>query len=412
MSNTPTIRFKGYVDNWESHLLGNIAEYSKGQGYSKNDLSEEGKPIILYGRLYTQYESTISEIDTFAEPHAGSVLSTGREVIIPASGETAEDIARASFVKQPGVLLGGDLNVLTPDQGIDPGFLALALSNGNARRELSVRAQGKTVVHIHNDDIKEVRVSIPSDKAEQERITEHLEQVDKLITSQQGKCEKLIALKAACLDKMFPKAGSQVPELRFAGFTREWEPHELGKLGTLKNGMNFSKDAMGHGFPFVNLQDVFGKNAVDRNNLGLAEATSSQLEDYNLIQGDVLFVRSSVKLEGVGEAAVIPQDFPNTTFSGFLIRFRDEYGLDLNYKRYLFSVDNVRRQILSQATNSANKNISQTVLACLTVLLPDVEEQKVIGNYLSNLDNLIGLNQIKLDKLRQFKQAMMHNMFV
>ena len=89
MSNTPILRFKGYVDNWENLLLGDIAEYSKGQGYSKNDLSEEGNPIILYGRLYTQYESTISEIDTFAEPRAGSVFSTGREVIIPASGETA-----------------------------------------------------------------------------------------------------------------------------------------------------------------------------------------------------------------------------------------------------------------------------------------------------------------------------------
>ena len=89
---------------------------------------------------------------------------------------------------------------------------------------------------------------------------------------------------------------NKTPAVRFKGFSDEWEQRKLGNLGTLKNGMNFSKDSMGIGFPFVNLQDIFGKSIIDADNLGKAMATPEQLRDYNLIAGDVLFVRSSVKL--------------------------------------------------------------------------------------------------------------------
>ena len=126
------------------------------------------------------------------------------------------------------------------------------------------------------------------------------------------------------------------PKIRFKGYNEDWEQRKLGKLGSLKNGMNFSKDAMGHGFPFVNLQNIFGSNVVNVNELGLADATKKQLLEYSLLEGDVLFVRSSVKLEGVGEAALVPENLENTTYSGFIIRFRDEYGLNNDFKKYIF----------------------------------------------------------------------------
>jgi type I restriction enzyme S subunit len=187
----------------------------------------------------------------------------------------------------------------------------------------------------------------------------------------------------------------QIPEIRFSGFTDAWEQRKLGELGSLKNGMNFSKDAMGHGFPFVNLQNIFGKNVIDFTDLGQAEASQAQLNDYNLQQGDVLFVRSSVKLEGVGEAALVSKTLSNTTYSGFIIRFRDEKGLDDDFKRFVFSTAIVRKQIMSQATNSANKNISQPVLANLEVVIPKLAEQQQIGAFFKNLDDLITLHQRK-----------------
>ena len=156
----PEVRFKGFTDAWEQRKAMDIADYSKGNGYSKSDLVDIGTPIILYGRLYTKYQFAISEVDTFAIPKDGSVYSQGNEVIIPASGETAEDIARASAIEKSGVLLGGDLNILRPFSFINPLFLALAISSGEPQKELAKKAQGKSVVHIHNSDIQEVSMFV------------------------------------------------------------------------------------------------------------------------------------------------------------------------------------------------------------------------------------------------------------
>lgn len=160
---------------------------------------------------------------------------------------------------------------------------------------------------------------------------------------------------------------------------------------------------MGHGYAFVNLQNIFGNKVVDVKSLGLAEASEKQLLEYSLQKGDVLFVRSSVKLEGVGEAALVAETLENTTYSGFIIRFRDEYGLNNDFKKFVFATKKVRDQIMSQATNSANKNISQSVLENLTFEITSKDEQKQIGEYFSNLDSLITLHQCKCDYLIRLK---------
>ena len=187
------------TNSWEQRKVGNIAEFSKGVGYSKGDLRETGTPIILYGRLYTKYQFSISEVDTFATPKDGSIYSQGNEVIIPASGETAEDIARASAVEKTGVLLGGDLNVLRPFSFINPLFLALTFSSGEPQKELAKKAQGKSVVHIHNSDIQEVSVSFPT-RTEQDRVVTMFRNLDNLITLHQRKSQYCIRrIRKECL---------------------------------------------------------------------------------------------------------------------------------------------------------------------------------------------------------------------
>ena len=147
---------------------------------------EVGTPIILYGRLYTKYQFVIDEVDTFAVSKSGAVYSQGNEVIIPASGETAKDIARAAAVEKSGILLGGDLNILRPLDFINPLFLALAISSGEPQKELAKRAQGKSVVHIHNSDIQDVAVLYPS-RTEQDQIVAVFRHLDHLITLHQRK---------------------------------------------------------------------------------------------------------------------------------------------------------------------------------------------------------------------------------
>ena len=202
ITDIPAIRFKGFSDTWEQRKLGDVAEFSKGSGYSKGDLVEYGTPIILYGRLYTNYETRISDVDTFVEAKVGSVYSKGGEVIVPASGETAEDIARAATVDKSGILLGGDLNIVMPNKDINSSFLAISISSGNPQRELAKKAQGKSVVHIHNEEIKNLVLPFPI-KDEQNKIASYFCQLDNLITLHQRELEKLKNLKKACLEKMF-----------------------------------------------------------------------------------------------------------------------------------------------------------------------------------------------------------------
>ena len=201
-SSVPEIRFKGFTDAWEQRKLGEIAVFSKGVGYSKNDLCEEGTPIILYGRLYTKYETCIFDVDTFVKEKAGSVYSKGGEVIVPASGETAEDISIASVVVKPGILLGGDLNIVSPTAEYDSAFLALTISSGATHKHLSSLAQGKSVVHLHNSDIQSVSAKFPT-KREQEKIHLIFGKIDTLITLHQRELEKLQNIKKSMLEKMF-----------------------------------------------------------------------------------------------------------------------------------------------------------------------------------------------------------------
>ena len=198
----PDLRFKGFIEDWEQRKLGELASFSKGTGYTKGDLKAIGKPIILYGRLYTKYETVIENVDTFVDEKEKSVISAGNEIIVPASGETSEDISRASVVAKPGIILGGDLNIVKPNTEIDPSFLALTISNGRQQKELSKKAQGKSVVHLHNSDLKEVTLVYPK-KEEQTRIGNFFKNLDNTIALHQHKLEKLKNIKQAYLNELF-----------------------------------------------------------------------------------------------------------------------------------------------------------------------------------------------------------------
>ena len=201
-SDIPEIRFTGFTEAWEQRKLGDIAAFSKGQGFSKSNLTDSGFPVILYGRLYTNYETQICKVDTFVKNSSCGVLSKGGEVIVPASGETAEDIAVASHVLLPGILLGGDLNVVTPKDNLDSNFLALFITFGNAHVELSKRAQGKSVVHVRNGDLSQLNIKYPT-QSEQILISNLFIKNDNLITLHQRKLDALKKIKSALLEKMF-----------------------------------------------------------------------------------------------------------------------------------------------------------------------------------------------------------------
>jgi len=186
---------------WKSVRLGEVGTFHKGAPLSKADISEDGKPFILYGELYTTYGEIIKDVvrRTTAEIDI-PYLSRCGDVIIPTSGETAEEIATASCIMSDGVVLGGDLNIYRSEH-IDGRFLAYAV-RFIISRDISRIAQGVSVVHISATELKRISVSIPS-KDEQIRIISVLENYDNRILHSYDILKKLEVTKDGLLQQLF-----------------------------------------------------------------------------------------------------------------------------------------------------------------------------------------------------------------
>jgi type I restriction enzyme, S subunit len=192
----------------------------------------------------------------------------------------------------------------------------------------------------------------------------------------------------------------------------DWRVSPLVDLGKFKNGINKSSEAFGHGFPFVNLMDVFGVSSIySVAPLGLVDTTNAEQQAYDLRKGDVVFIRSSVKPSGVGLTALVETDLPKAVYSGFLIRFRDGGLLDHVFKRHCFNEEGFRKRIIAASSVSANTNVNQDSLRKLLLALPPTkEEQSAIAEALSDTDALIESLERLIAKKRHLKQGAMQEL--
>ena len=400
----PDLRFKGFIEDWEQRKLGELASFSKGAGYTKGDLKATGKPIILYGRLYTKYETVIENVDTFVDEKEKSVISAGNEIIVPASGETSEDISRASVVAKPGIILGGDLNIVKPNTEIDPSFLALTISNGRQQKELSKKAQGKSVVHLHNSDLKEVDLVFPQ-KEEQTEIGHFFRQLDATITLHQEAIQRQQYLKKALLQKLFPVNGEGIPTVRFATFKEEWEQRKLSEMTEYKNGKGHEDKQRTHGkYELINLNSI----SID----GGLKHSGKYIDDANetLKKYDLVMVLSDIGHgDLLGRVALIPED------NRFVLNQRVALlrPKSLFNPLFLFSYINQHQKYFkNQGAGMSQLNISRGSVESFSSYVPSAEEQTKIGTFFKQLDDTIALHQQALDKLKLLKQSLLQKMFV
>ena len=334
--------------------MGDIAEFSKGSGYSKGDLIESGTPIILYGRLYTKYETSISEVDTYVEAKDGSVYSKGGEVIVPASGETAEDIARAATVDKSGVILGGDLNVVSPNEDINSAFLAISISHGNSQRELAKKAQGKSVVHIHNEEIKNLVVPFPA-KAEQNKIEEYFSNLDNIITLHQ---------------RIIYKFSEKL--------TFTWEQRKWGEVAQEFKSGNFLK---------ADEIDIAGDYPVYGGN-GLRGYTSTYNHD-----GEFALIGRQGALCGNMNYSV-----GKAYFTEHAVVVEADENNDTRFLYCMLDIMNLGQY----SDQSAQPGLAVNKLIKLENFFPQKEEQQQIGWYFNTLDRLITLHQRNPCNLNKF----------
>ena len=200
----PRLRFKEFwrAGDWKRDQIGNVASITKGKGISKADIEKGGAiPCIRYAELYTHYGEVIHEVVSSTNvPQGNLILSYAEDVIVPASGETKADIAKATCVLAEGVALGSDLNVLRSEL-YDP-FLSYLL-NSPLRHKIARVAQGDTVAHLYPKQISQVQLAYPS-RLEQKKIAACLSSLDDLIAAKGRKLEALRQHKQGLMQQLFP----------------------------------------------------------------------------------------------------------------------------------------------------------------------------------------------------------------
>ncbi|MCO6559465.1 MAG: hypothetical protein J6575_08745, partial [Bifidobacterium sp.] len=180
----------------------NIASFSKGRGFSKMDLLPVGKEIILYGLLYTDYRLQYFKSNQHVSSSKKGVISKVNDIITPASGETADEIAIASVIKTAGILIGSDLNIVRADSQLCiPEFIAIEITETPIHFHLAAMAQGKSIVHIHNDDLMKLKLSLPT-KNEQTEIVTLLGLIEDMIANNNRKISQLKICKQAYLQQL------------------------------------------------------------------------------------------------------------------------------------------------------------------------------------------------------------------
>lgn len=403
--NIPKLRFPEFSGEWEEKKLADIALFSKGKGYTKNDLQKNGTPIILYGRMYTKYETIIDNVDTFVNMQNGSVISKGGEIIVPASGETAEEIYRASVVKNKGIILGGDLNIISiPTDKFSSSFLALNISNGDSQRKLSKLAQGKSVVHLHNEDLSNLEIKIPS-LPEQQKIADFLSTVDSIITSETKILNALQKKKKALMQKLFSQQirfksddGSEFPE---------WVEKKLGEIcEPPKYGLNASGIDYDGEHKYLRITDIDEiTHTFTPEDL---TSTSEYSDEYLLKENDIVFTRTGAS---TGKTYLYDSKDGDLYYAGFLIKFQVK-GENAKFIFYQTCTHEYEKWVHIMSTRSGQPGINSEEYSSMKIKLPCKEEQQKIADCLSSLDNLIQNQQKIVTNWQQRKKGLLQQMFI
>ena len=246
---------------------------------------------------------------------------------------------------------------------------------------------------------------------EQQKIGSFFKQLDDTIALHQRKLDLLKEQKKGYLQKMFPKNGAKVPELRFAGFADDWEERKLGDVGNTFTGLTGkTKEDFGHGSAkFVTYVNVFQNPIATLDQLDAIEIDEKQ----NQVQkGDIFFTTSSETPEEVGMSSVWTHDTENVYLNSFTFGYRPRVSFDLNYMASMLRSPSIRKKITFLAQGISRYNISKTKMLEIEIPTPTLSEQEKIGSFFKQLDNTIALHQRKLDFLKEQKKGLLQKMFV
>ena len=372
--NVPNLRFPEFQGEWKEERMADIADLYKGTGISKDQLSDDGEPCILYGELYTKYKSeTIREVVSKTNiDNTKLVRSKANDVIIPCSGETAEDIATARCVLNGNILLGGDLNIIRL-HGYDGAFMSYQL-NGKRKYDIAKVAQGVSVVHLYGEHLKGVKTINPC-LEEQKKIAGLLALLDERITTQNKIIDKLQSLIKGIRHDIFKDIQGEV--LALSNIADIYQPQTIS-----------SSDLTSEGYW------VYGANGI----IGKYKEYNHETEQICITCrgntcGTVNYTQPKVWI--TGNSMVI-----NT----------DKYQRQVN-KRFLFHYLS-SYNFKSIVSGSGQPQIVRTPLEKIKVVLPTIEKQVRIANSIDIVSEKINTESSVLRLLENQKQYLLRQMFI
>ena len=414
-SNVPEIRFKGFDAEWEQRKLGELAEIKDSARIPNSEWNESGIPYIrasdisnedLNGVLFISPKRYEFYRARTGAPVRGDVLFNG-------GGEIGKALLNDD--EKPIYVQGGAvLYVRTSiSETLDGQFLKTYFETPNAKTYIDVASAGGTMKHFTLKPSIEMPVTIPSIH-EQIKIGNYFKNIDNLITLHQRKIECLKNAKKAMLTKLFPKEGELVPEVRFKGFTDDWEHRKLeGCVDRIATGLNprdnFKLNNGGTNY-YVTIKNFEHGHLFldDRCDKVDDDALKKIQERSDLQKDDILFT----SIGRVGDCYLIESTPNNWNINESVFSLRPNQSVVL--PEYLFQTihcDVVLSQILNNITGSTFKSIKNGDLKKASIPVPNKEEQRKIGSFISSLDNLITLHQRKYEKLIDCKKAFLNKMF-
>ena len=390
MANKPNIRFKGFTDDWEQRKLGECAIFNP-----KSELPDIFEYVDLESVVGTNILCHRTENKSSA-PLRAQRLAQKKDVFY----QTVRPYQMNNCIfenDEDNWVFSTGYAQLRPYN--DSYFLLTLLQNDDFVKQVLDRCTGTSYPAINSNDLADIDVSIPLNENEQKKIGGHFRNLDHLITLHQRKCDETKKLKKFMLQKMFPKNGEKNPEIRFAGFTDDWEQRKLGEVFKEYSEKNHTE------LPALTIIQGGGTVLRDKSDRAL-QYDKSNLSTYKMVKKDdfIVHLRSfEGGLEKANSSGIISPAYhtfhgENTDCRFFYPFFRSRQFIDVLLKPHVYGIRD-------------GKSIDIEGMKSILLPLPTYDEQRRIGNYIENLDHLITLHQRKCDKLKLIKKFMLQNMF-
>ena len=411
----PALRFKGFTDPWEQRKLGDAFE----RVVRKNTNNESRLPLTISAQ-----DGLVDQITYFNNRVASRDVSNYYLVY---NGEFAYNKSTSDgypfgAVKRLDWYEKGVLSTLYivfalkhPEKD-DSDFMTVFYDTDRWHRGVAERAaegaRNHGLLNISADDFFDIDTTMPEDKAEQEKIGRLLKKLDTLITLHQRKYERLVNIKKSMLDKMFPKNGASVPEIRFKGFTDPWEQRKLGEIcdfitkGATPTTYGFSWQP--DGVPFFRNDSIKDNVFVFGEFSYISEAANEVLKRSEVHGNDILIAITG----DIGKVGIIPDTVEKANINQHIARVRiRKEALPYFVYQYLAS-DDTQKEYQKIKTGLSMPQLSLEQVRDIVVKIPEFNEQGKIADCLRRIDTLITLHQRKLEKLQNIKKSCLEKMFV